>query len=733
MIMTARPIVINLSWAFILATLVACGGGGGGGAESLTPASVEVSGNWNVQETIDNTACGGTGDADNYVLTAVQAGNSLTVTKTTGGSFTGSVSARTVSWSGTLQLVPPDNPGTVTVNFSGTVSDDKNTLTGTASWNFVGAINCSGTTRVTATRASSGGGSALSPAQPSGLVASTVSESAIDLVWVDNASDEDGFFVERSNSQSGTFSRIAALRANSTSYRNSGLGASTQYFYRVAAHNSTGTSPYVGPVSATTAAPSVVPPAAPSGLGASATSVNSITLTWIDNSNNETGFKIERAASATGTFTQISQVGAGSTTFADSGLAAATGYSYRVRATNSAGDSAYSAVVSASTPATVAVPAAPSGLVASPTSTSSIALSWIDNSSNETGFKIERAASATGTFTQISQVGAGSTTFADSGLAAATGYSYRVRATNSAGDSAYSAVVSASTPATVTIPAAPSGLVASASVRNSIELSWIDNSNNETGFKIERGTSRGSFTQIATTSANVVNYRDAGLNASTTYYYQVRATNSAGDSAYTALALATTPSTSTTVTLFSQYDNLIMNNSTITAIANNVNQTGELAVGCNWTYSLVTSLQDFVCAQSLIRFDLSSLAGRTIESATLTLTTNYLGVGSNPRNWHIRAMLSSWSPNTVTWNIIQNTQFYTASETIHSPPTVGGQHTFNLTATVQNWVNGTYNNNGLIFGSQNYTFPQATSFDAFSFYSREGGSTVQPMLSVTYR
>ena len=67
-----------------------------------------------------------------------------------------------------------------------------------------------------------------------------------------------------------------------------------------------------------------------------------ITVTWSDNSTNETGFKIERKTNTTGAYAQIAQVGIGSTTFIDSTVYAGTTYCYRVRAYNTAGNSAYS-------------------------------------------------------------------------------------------------------------------------------------------------------------------------------------------------------------------------------------------------------------------------------------------------------------------------------------------------------------------------------------------------------
>lgn len=85
-----------------------------------------------------------------------------------------------------------------------------------------------------------------------------------------------------------------------------------------------------------------------------------------------------------------------------------------------------------------------------------------------------------------------------------------------------------------TPPAAPSSLTASAASRTQINLSWTDNSTNESGFKIERctGSTCTSFAQIATTGANATSYSNGGLKRNTTYRYRVRAYNNGGDSAY---------------------------------------------------------------------------------------------------------------------------------------------------------------------------------------------------------
>jgi predicted phage tail protein len=92
-----------------------------------------------------------------------------------------------------------------------------------------------------------------------------------------------------------------------------------------------------------------------------------------------------------------------------------------------------------------------------------------------------------------------------------------------------------------TPPAAPSNLTATAASSSQINLSWADNSNNETGFSLERKTGvNGAWGEITTRGADVTSYSDTNLSASTTYYYRVRAYNGAGYSAFSNEAYATT-------------------------------------------------------------------------------------------------------------------------------------------------------------------------------------------------
>lgn len=91
-------------------------------------------------------------------------------------------------------------------------------------------------------------------------------------------------------------------------------------------------------------------------------------------------------------------------------------------------------------------PTAPSGLVATALSPSRIALRWVDNSTNESGFHVERAANASGPFTRVFSTGANVSSYDDSNLAQLTPYYYRVQAFGAGGTSGYSAVAFTTTP-----------------------------------------------------------------------------------------------------------------------------------------------------------------------------------------------------------------------------------------------------------------------------------------------
>ncbi|HEX4387014.1 MAG TPA: fibronectin type III domain-containing protein [Steroidobacteraceae bacterium] len=287
-------------------------------------------------------------------------------------------------------------------------------------------------------------------------------------------------------------------------------------------------------------------PTAPSALTASAAGTSSITLSWTaatESGGAIASYLIERCQGSG--CSSFAQVGTTTTTsFSDSGLSAATSYSYRVRAKDGAGNTGpYSNTASAQTAA--AAPSAPSSLTASAAGSTQVTLSW--GAASETGgtiasYLVERC-QGTGC-SSFAQVGTTTTlTFTDAGLSGSTSYSYRVRAKDSAGNTGpYSNTASAVTAApTIT---APTSLAAVSASAGQINLTWSAAS--ESGgtisqYLIERcqGAGCSTFAQIATSPGAA--YNDVGLSAATSYSYRVRARDGAGNTGpYSNVASATT-------------------------------------------------------------------------------------------------------------------------------------------------------------------------------------------------
>ena len=172
----------------------------------------------------------------------------------------------------------------------------------------------------------------------------------IQLRWVDASNNESGFRIEgcavavpvpAGGCQ--TFTEIATVGPNVTSFLNTGLSSGTSYTYRIRAYNDGGTSTYSN--TATQITVFIISLPGPSNLVATPVSTSQINLTWTDRSTSESGFKIERMIIpevGALVWTEIAQVGANSTSYMNTGLKEGTTYYYRVRAYNASGNSPYS-------------------------------------------------------------------------------------------------------------------------------------------------------------------------------------------------------------------------------------------------------------------------------------------------------------------------------------------------------------------------------------------------------
>ncbi|QMW02875.1 fibronectin type III domain-containing protein [Spirosoma foliorum] len=368
------------------------------------------------------------------------------------------------------------------------------------------------------------------PTAPTNLTITSVTYSQISLQWADNSTNESGFVLERSP-DGATFTKLIDLPANTTTYNDQTVAPQTHYYYQVRAVNAAGPSGNSNVVDATTP---VGPPTAAQDLKATAISTTQISLAWTAIPNAAT-IVIERSPDGVSNWTSVSTVAGTATSYTDNGLTKNQHYYYRIRATNVSGTGNNSNVADAATPDVP--PAAPARLTATVVSTSQINLVWADLSNNESGFEIERGTSATGTFTKIMDVPANTTTYEDKNLTDDTQYCYRVRAKNAAGPSAYTDAACATTP--LAPPATPTNLVAQVFDYDQIKLTWAAVSAKAVTIVIERASNpNGPFSELKQIPASQTSYVDMGLQEFTTYYYRIKAVNTAGSSDYSNVATA---------------------------------------------------------------------------------------------------------------------------------------------------------------------------------------------------
>ncbi|MBN1676554.1 MAG: fibronectin type III domain-containing protein [Kiritimatiellae bacterium] len=299
--------------------------------------------------------------------------------------------------------------------------------------------------------------------------------------------------------------------------------------------------------------PGPQPPAAPSGLAATASSASAIEVSWTDNSPDEAGFKLDRRQTGTTDWIRVAELGANATRHTDSGLPAGTKFYYQVKAYNAAGNSAYSNIGAATT-ASAAQPA----IAVSTTNISVSCASGADAA--DVTFQVWNGGSGTLAYTLVESssrldVAPGSGTSTGSAAkqthtvtfhtaSLALGTHERTITVQDDGSGAVPASVDIAVSITVaeSAPAAPGALAAAALSDSRIRLSWQDNSDNETGFRIDRRQSGTAdwTADHATVAADVSLYTDAGLPAETKFYYRVKAYNAAGISPVSAVADATT-------------------------------------------------------------------------------------------------------------------------------------------------------------------------------------------------
>jgi len=302
--------------------------------------------------------------------------------------------------------------------------------------------------------------------------------------------------IYRSTSRGSGYSLLGTTTA--TSYTNTGAKAGTTYYYRVKACNDAGLSPYSNVVSGQVKSVTPKLSAPVVKIGHSAASGKPM-LTW-NAVSGATSYKVYRATSQNGTYSLLGTVTA--TSYTNTGAKAGTTYYYKVKAVNSAGESAFSNVVSGRATVTT--------LTMGHSSTSGKPqLTW-KAVSGAASYKVYRATSKNGAYSVINTTKA--LTYTNVGAALGTTYYYKVEALNAAGKSmGFSAIVEGKV--------APVLAVGYSSVSGKPQLTWKAVPG-ATEYQVYRSTQQNSgYTKINTTTAT--SYVNTGAKANTTYYYKL--------------------------------------------------------------------------------------------------------------------------------------------------------------------------------------------------------------------
>jgi hypothetical protein len=307
-----------------------------------------------------------------------------------------------------------------------------------------------------------------------------------------------------------------AYDGSSPSCTDEGLHDKTEYFFKVQAIGTSGSSPLSEAVSGTTGFWGLI-------VGSATTS--SLTVSW-NSVEGATSYQLFRDSSPTGSFSY--QVYDGSTThYTDEGLVSGTTYYYKVRAMTGTTAGSFSAPESG-----VTVPSIPSGLNVGPSGPTSLAVSW-DPVTGAESYQLYRDVSSSGPFA-IQIYSGNMKKYTDGSLSSGTTYYYKVRASNAGGSGDFSAIQSYTTP-----PPSPTGLNVGNTSATELTIAW-NPVNGVVSYQLFRdSSSTGSFdTQIY--SGSITQFVDASRTLGTAYYYEVQATNSFGSSAKADPALGRT-------------------------------------------------------------------------------------------------------------------------------------------------------------------------------------------------
>jgi predicted esterase/fibronectin type 3 domain-containing protein len=421
---------------------------------------------------------------------------------------------------------------------------------------------------------------------PSNLTAGSKSETELSLKWTDNSTDETGFELYRSRTPDGPWVLAAQLPANSTAHEDNNLNTYTRYFYKLRAVNPDGGSTYADGTGKTMA--DKVAPTVPGGVEFYKTLRTSLGVKWLPSTDNADGDGTLMYEIYSGD--QSTLIGkTDKTEYSIDNLTPLQTYSFVVRAVDRDGNkSAFSSRIYASTYANGLAYIYYEGEITSvyhipglaPVKKGMIPNFSIKETSRKDYFAyvyeghINIPASGNYTFYTNSNNGSvllidgneivkndwkggGTASIEKSGTINLSAGFHDIKVLyyehsgggenlevfwESAGITKQH-IPNAAFTEEFTPPAplnAPSDFKATAIDEKNIALTWIDESDNETGFEILRSTSNtDNFALAKLADANQTSYTDSELEAGTTYYYKIRAINATSQSEFAGLDAAT--------------------------------------------------------------------------------------------------------------------------------------------------------------------------------------------------
>ncbi len=368
---------------------------------------------------------------------------------------------------------------------------------------------------------------------PQGLAAVSVSATGATLSWQDVNNQEQGSRIERSP-DGNTFTALANVAANVSSYSDSGLTQNTDYYYRVIATHPQQESP---PSNVALVRTLFSPAVAPTGITLSNITAHGMRVTWTAGGTNQIYYLVQVSADAGVSWATASTITSG-TTFADiSSLAQKTTYLVRVVAYNPTSTANSASVTQRTLPDT---PATPGTLSIASATASTTNLVWGDTTTNETGFLIEQSSNSGSTWTTLTTTAANVTSYQATSLVGMTAYQFRVTTVNQDGATVVKSTAS-NVVNLVALPGVPATVAPIASSWNKVQVTWtLPVDSTRTDVRVRAWLTTGAVLRsVLDLPSSALSYVDNGLNVSTGYQYQVAAVNARGENAATTVSVTT--------------------------------------------------------------------------------------------------------------------------------------------------------------------------------------------------